>query len=234
MALTYAVGDIHGYHDQLFRLLETIATDARDRPYTLVLLGDYIDKGPDSAGVVDTLMRLQARPVGSVVCLKGNHEYLMADAMADEGAEARWLAMGGGAVLAQYGVSRAADLPAAVLAWANSLPTYHENETHYFVHAGVDPASPLSVQADVIRMSMRGAFIDQDHDFGKHIVHGHTPQLSGWPELRRYRTNLDTGVVMTGRLTSAVFEPGQRGPRRIMQAQVEGAVIVSEPENLKT
>jgi serine/threonine protein phosphatase 1 len=234
MELIYAVGDIHGHQGLLLRLLEAIATDARDRPYTLVFLGDYIDKGPDSAGVIDTLMRLQSHHGRSVVCLKGNHDCLMAEAVADERADAKWLAMGGGAVLAQYGVSRAADLPAAVLAWVDSLPTYHEDETRYFVHAGADPASPLSVQADVIRMSMRGTFIEQDHDFGKHIVHGHTPQLCGLPDLRRYRTNLDTGVVSTGRLTAAVFEPGQPGPRRIMQAQVEGAVAVSEPENLKT
>jgi serine/threonine protein phosphatase 1 len=158
----------------------------------------------------------------------------MVEAFADELAEAKWLAMGGGAVLAQYGVSRAAYLPAAVLAWLDSLPTYHEDESRYFVHAGVDPASPLAAQADVIRMSMRGAFIEQDHDFGKHIVHGHTPQLSGLPDLRRYRTNLDTGVVSTGRLTGAVFDPMQRGPRRIIQAQADGAVVVSEHEDLKT
>jgi serine/threonine protein phosphatase 1 len=233
MELTYAVGDIHGCHDLLIRLLEAIEIDAHDRVYTLVFLGDYIDQGTDSVGVIDTLMRLQSRLARSVICLKGNHECLMLEALAGEIAEAKWLAMGGGAVLSQYDVSRAADLPAAVLAWLDSLPTYHEDESRYFVHAGVDPASPLSAQADVIRMSMRGVFIEQDHDFGKHIVHGHTPQLSGLPDLRRYRTNLDTGVVSTGRLTGAVFEPMQRGPRRIIQARADGAVVVSEPEKLR-
>jgi serine/threonine protein phosphatase 1 len=233
MELTYAVGDIHGCRDLLVQLLEAIETDAHGRAYALVFLGDYIDKGPDSAGVIDTLMRLQARPAHSIVCLKGNHDCLMVEAVAGETAQAKWLAMGGGAVLAQYGVSRAADLPPAVLAWVDSLPTSHEDESRYFVHAGADPAYPLSVQKDVIRMSMRGAFIEQDHDFGKHIVHGHTPQLSGLPDLRRYRTNLDTGVAWTGRLTGAVFDTGQPGPRRIMQARADDGVTVNETGSLK-
>jgi serine/threonine protein phosphatase 1 len=112
-----------------------------------------------------------------------------------------------------------------VLDWIGALPTWHEDETRYFVHAGVDPARPLSMQTDAARLSMRGAFLDEDHDFGKHIVHGHTPQLSGLPELRPYRTNLDTGVVLTGCLTGAVFEAGAGGPKRILQARAGGVTI---------
>jgi serine/threonine protein phosphatase 1 len=227
MELTYAVGDIHGCHGLLVQLLDAIETDAGGRPHMLVFVGDYIDKGPDSAGVIDTLMRLQMQHAHPVICLKGNHDCLMVEAAASAAAEEKWLTMGGAVVLAQYGVARAADLPAAVLAWMDTLPTYHENELQYFVHAGVDPAYPLAAQTDAIRKSMRGIFLEQDHDFGKHIVHGHTPQLSGLPELRPYRTNLDTGVVVTGRLTGAAFENGQRGPRRILQTRIEGGVTIS-------
>lgn len=227
MNLTYAVGDIHGCHSLLLQLLKAIEADARDQAYRLVFVGDYIDKGHDSAGTLDTLMRLQTRRARSVVCLKGNHDNLMAEAATSEVAAAAWRAMGGDAVLVQYGVSHAADLPPAVLAWVGSLPTYHEDEFHYFVHAGVDPAIPLRAQTDEARLSMRGAFLERDHDFGKHIVHGHTPQLSGLPDLRRYRTNLDTAAVTTGRLTAVAFEGRPGGPRRVLQTRADG-VTVSE------
>lgn len=75
---------------------------------------------------------------------------------------------------------------------------------------------------------MRGPFLELDHDFGKHVVHGHTPQLSGLPELRPYRTNLDTGVVLTGRLTGAAFDTGQGGPRRILQVRADDGLAVGE------
>ena len=223
--LTYAIGDVHGCRALLVRLLEAIDADARGRGYTLVFLGDYIDKGPDSAGVIDILMQLQARSAHPSICLKGNHDDLLAAAATNQAAAGRWMTMGGGAVLAQYGVARAADLPPAVLAWFGALPTWHEDDGRYFVHAGVDPALPLSAQTDAIRLSMRGAFLERDHDFGKHVVHGHTPQLSGRPDLRRFRTNLDTGVVLTGRLTAAAFEAGPGGPKRVLQAHAEGVSI---------
>lgn len=223
--LTYAIGDVHGCCDLLVPLLAAIETDAGGRDHALVFLGDYIDKGPDSAGVLDLLMRLDADAAHSVVCLKGNHDLALTEAVASEVAAQKWLTMGGGSVLAQYGVVRAADLPPAVLAWIGALPTYYEDEHRYFVHAGVDPARSLSAQSDEIRLSMRGSFLEQDHDFGKHVVHGHTPQLSGIPELRPYRTNLDTGVVLTGRLTAAAFDADRGGPRRVLQARVGGLSI---------
>jgi serine/threonine protein phosphatase 1 len=220
--LTYAIGDIHGFPDLLGQLLDAIDADARGRAYALVFVGDYVDKGPDSAGVIDMLMRMQAEAVRPTVCLKGNHEDIMAAAMTNDATAAKWLTMGGDAVLAEYGVSRAADLPPAVLAWVGRLPTWHEDQWRYFVHAGADPALPLRAQTDAIRLSMRGAFLEAEHDFGKHVVHGHTPQLTGLPELRPYRTNLDTGIVSTGCLTAAAFKSGQRGPFRLIQSRADG------------
>lgn len=178
--------------------------------------------------MLDLLMRWPARSGARLVCIKGNHEEVMAAAAEDEAAEAKWLTMSGANVLAQYGVRRAAELPADVLAWLRALPMFCDDGLRYFVHAGADPAKPLSAQTPDIQMSMRGEFLTEDHDFGRHIVHGHTPQLDGKPDLRRFRTNLDTNVSQTGRLTAAQFDDRTSGPKTILATTSNGAVEIRE------
>jgi len=203
--LTYAVGDIHGCHELLLALLDGIEDHAAGRLYTLVFLGDYIDRGPESAGVLQTVRQLQERSPERVICLKGNHEALMIEAAADPDRAPLWLYNGGDAALASFGVSRVGDLPADVLRWVGSLPTFYEDGRRYYVHAGVTPARPLADKDDHDRVWIRQPFLDVDHDFGKHVVHGHTPQLSAVPDERPNRTNLDTAAVYGGALTAGVF-----------------------------
>jgi serine/threonine protein phosphatase 1 len=209
LSLTYAIGDVHGCHELLLTLLESIERHADGRPYKLVFLGDYIDRGPDSAGVIEVVRELQTRSRDAVVALKGNHEDLMVMAADDPLRANNWLYNGGDATLQSFGVRTVREVPFDVIAWARDLPTFHEDERRYYVHAGIDPQRSLSEQTDHDRIWIRRPFLDVEHNFGKHIVHGHTPQHDGTPDERRYRTNLDTAAVYGGALTAGVFTDEQ-------------------------
>jgi serine/threonine protein phosphatase 1 len=203
--LTYAIGDVHGCHHLLLKLLQGIARHAAGRPHRLVFLGDYIDRGPDSAAVVATVRELEERSPATVTCLMGNHEAMMLTAAADPSAVPWWLANGGYATLRSFGAANVGELPAEVLDWASRLPTSWEDDRRCFVHAGLDPRRPLADQDDFDRLWIREPFLSADHDFGKHVVHGHTPLATASPDERRHRTNLDTAAVFGGALTAGVF-----------------------------
>jgi serine/threonine protein phosphatase 1 len=173
-----------------------------------VFLGDYIDRGPDSAGVIETVRELQTRSPDAVVALKGNHEDLMVMAPDDPLRVHNWLYNGGDATLQSFGVPTVREVAPDVMEWARDLPTFHEDKRRYYVHAGLDPQRALSEQTDYDRLWMKRPFLDAEHNFGKHVVHGHTPQRDGTPE-RRYRTNLDTAAVYGGALTAGVFTDEQ-------------------------
>ncbi|MEH3146734.1 MAG: metallophosphoesterase family protein [Methylobacterium frigidaeris] len=198
------VGDIHGCDTHLAALLEGIEEHRGDRSCNLVFLGDYIDRGPGSAEVIETLRALQGREPGRVVCLMGNHEAMLLAAV-DGRSEDIWRMNGGDAVLGSYGVRQASDLPSDVVAWIRGLPTVHADERRWYVHAGFRPGQPAPDPDVNQRLWIREPFLRADHDFGRHVVHGHTPVLSGRPEVRRHRTNLDTGAVFGGALTAGVF-----------------------------
>jgi serine/threonine protein phosphatase 1 len=209
--LTYAIGDIHGRLDLLMDLLSQIITHANGRSCKLVFLGDYIDRGPDSAGVLALVRRFQQQWPESVICLKGNHEAMLLEVVTEPAVTSWWLGNGGDNTLVSFGVSHPGDLPADVLSWIAGLPTLYEDEHRYFVHAGLHPDLRLSEQDDQTKLWIRDEFLLVDYDFGKHVVHGHTPSQTGGPELRPYRTNLDTGAVFGGPLTAGVFTD-ERGP----------------------
>ena len=209
---TYAVGDVHGCYDRLERLLARCFADGEAATMHLVFVGDYIDRGPDSRAVVQRLIDLQRAMPGRVVCLRGNHEVLMLDALAT-GHVALWqFTNGGAATLASYGVERLSDLPAEHLGWFNGLPVWFDDGLRFYVHAGVDPNRPLDAQREHDLVWIREPFLSTERDFGRLIVHGHTPQRNGQPDMRRWRLNLDTAAVYGGRLTAAVFTGEQRDP----------------------
>jgi serine/threonine protein phosphatase 1 len=209
--LTYAIGDVHGQLALLVDLLSQIITHANGRSCKLVFLGDYIDRGPDSAGVVALVRRLQQQWPESVIGLKGNHEAMLLEVVREPAAIPWWLGSGGYATLASFGVSHPKDIPADFLSWIAGLPTLYEDEHRCFVHAGLHPGLSLSEQDDQTKLWIRDEFLSVDYDFGKHVVHGHTPCETGSPEVRPYRTNLDTGAVFGGPLTAGVFMD-ERGP----------------------
>jgi serine/threonine protein phosphatase 1 len=218
MTLTYAIGDIHGRQALLAPLLERIAVHAAGRAHRLVFLGDYIDRGPDSADVLARLRELQGRARDRVTCLMGNHEWLLVVAHDDPRQEEWWLANGGDMTLASYGVRGVRDMPADVVDWCRSLPTHHEAGRRYYVHAGVRPGVSLAKQSEQDKLWIREPFLSAAGDFGKYVVHGHTPRRDGVPDIRANRANLDTGTGFGGPLTAGVFDEAQDRPIDILQA----------------
>jgi serine/threonine protein phosphatase 1 len=217
----YAIGDIHGRLDLLNQLLSLINADIAQFPAVrpvYVFLGDYIDRGPWSCETIDRLIK-HAEERESVF-LKGNHELIALSCLSDRTRIDEWLRLGGMKTLSSYGV--APDLFAngrqsagTHLAFYNALPKSHfrffrnlresfASGDFFFVHAGVKPDVDLAHQAEKDLLWIRHEFLSSHRDFGKIIIHGHTPTPE--IELRSNRINIDTGAFFTGRLTCLVIE----------------------------
>jgi len=219
----YAVGDIHGCLERLHALHAAIAADLAERPVAravLVHLGDLIDRGPDSAGVVAFLSR-GPRPAGitETVTLLGNHEALMLAALdaPEEGEAARlWVVNGGADALHSWRVPRQAEpkhwlahLPPAHVAFLRERPLSLGLDGYLFVHAGIRPCVPVAQQERHDLLWIREPFLSSTADHGVVVVHGHTPRLA--PEVRPNRIGIDTGAVMGGTLTCLVLEADRLG-----------------------
>jgi len=219
MLVTYAIGDVHGALHKLQALFARCEDHAANRAHKYVFLGDYIDRGSESAEVVQFLITLQAKMPGSVVALMGNHEAMLL-AVADGTMPAEdWLWQGGAATLRSYDVAAAAELPRGHRDWLRALPLTHDDGRRFFVHAGVDPRLPLDAQNDADLLWIREPFLTDHRDYGRLIVHGHTPLAGGVPDLRSNRLNVDTGAVFGGPLTAAVFVEDATPPIAFLQAE---------------
>jgi serine/threonine protein phosphatase 1 len=218
MPLIYAVGDIHGSLAKLRSLMTACAAHAASRPMTLVFLGDYIDRKPQSRGVVDYMLALHAQHGERIVALMGNHEATALAAIDGNGPTRLWFAQGGLATLESYGVARADELPREHIDWLRSLRLSYDDGRRFFVHAGVDPGTPLDAQDEQTLLWIREPFLSHGGDYGRLIVHGHTPVGGGVPDLRDNRLNLDTAAVFGGPLTVAVFDDAQTAPLAFLQA----------------
>lgn len=223
----YAVGDVHGRRDLLETLAERIVEDAAGRAYALILLGDYVDRGPDSAGVLEWLVCLR-RSLGDRVCLlKGNHEEALLRFIDEPSWGEPWLErFGGAATLRSYcvtppppGASPAAlaeardrlleNMPAAHLRLLYDLDVMALAGDYAFVHAGISPDAPLAAQSEDDLLWVREAFLEAPGPFEKIIVHGHTWRTDQ-PVLLGHRIGLDTGAYETGVLTAMRLEEGER------------------------
>jgi serine/threonine protein phosphatase 1 len=237
--VVYAVGDVHGRLDLLDPLLSTIARDVTvsrpDQTPLLIFLGDYVDRGPESAGVIDRVLSLQGRTNIETRALKGNHEEALLEFLAQPTFGPTWLDHGGGPTLAAYGVAPPAvrsdpvawaavrdafalALPPAHLAFCQALELIVTVGDYAFVHAGVRPGVPLERQTEKDMLWIRGEFLASRNGFDKVIVHGHTPTQE--PQLTPFRIGLDTGAYATGVLTAARI---QDDDCRILQASVARA-----------
>ena len=218
----YAIGDVHGHLGALLRLEAVIDHDLRARPVdhvTTIYLGDYIDRGPDSRGVIDHLAR-KADTSGDIQFLKGNHDATLQAFLENPAIMADWRRFGGLETLCSYGVdvrmlmrgvgaeeARAAliqRMPPSHVAFLDNLQSFIVMGGYCFVHAGLKPGVALDQQTDEARLWIRDEFLNYRGSFGTIVVHGHTPVEA--PDVRPNRIAVDTGVYLTGRLTAAVVE----------------------------
>lgn len=189
-----AVGDIHGCLDQLDELMDQVAPTIADR---VIFLGDYIDRGPASAGVIDYLIEF-SRNFPATFFLRGNHEQMFTDYL--EGHDpAAFLLNGGLTTLNSYQDSGRWPIPSSHLRFLETLLNYYETEDYIFVHAGLRPGIPLAEQDSSDLLWIRGDFISSNYDWGKTVVYGHTPLQE--PLLAETRLGLDTGCVYGRQLT---------------------------------
>lgn len=208
MSLTYVIPDLHGRFDLLRDALAGIAAHAAGKLGTIVALGDYVNKGPDSRQVVERL-RLGAFDGWAFVPLKGNHDAMMVEALRDASKMEGWIERGGDATLGSYGGDPSA-IPEADIAWLDGLPLMHTDTHRIYVHAGVDPERPLDAQPQTTLLWKRypKGYPGGLGDF--HVVHGHDNFPEG-PLLYEGRTNLDTTAWRTGRLVTGVFDDAKPG-----------------------
>ncbi len=222
----YAVGDIHGRLDLLDELLAKIEDDMarrRSGQNLVVFLGDLIDRGPQSAQVIERLRTWKPRAADTIF-LCGNHEEVLLRVLAGEPAIlGDWLKFGGVECLASYGLSSAEldnlEEPAALAAVKAAIPAEHQSflasfadtfrfGDYLFVHAGIRPGRELIAQEQKDLRWIRHQFLDDATDHGFVVVHGHT--ISEAVEERANRIGIDTGAYRSGVLTAMAIEGGQR------------------------
>ena len=226
-SVVYAVGDIHGRLDLLKHMHEKIEADAAriDVPRKVVIyLGDYVDRGPESRGVVELLIQ---EPLSGLeaIHLIGNHEALLLSFLEDPQQARIWFMNGGDATLRSYDVDPSAVirsqnlaaglcqsfldwLPATHLAFFRALNLSHEEGGYLFVHAGVRPGVALEDQAPEDLVWIRDEFLSSKADHGRVIVHGHSAMHA--PKSLANRIGIDTGAAYGGKLTAVVLQGSQR------------------------
>jgi len=205
MNRTYVIGDIHGCQGTLRALLAAIDPEpGRD---TLVFLGDYIDRGPHSCGVVSDVLELRSR-FPRMITLMGNHEQMLLDY--PNGADAQlYLNAGGEETLLSYGAAppytdpKKADIPAEHVRFLNGLLSYWEDENYIYVHAGWQPGMHPAMQSRHWLLWARKGFIDLKTNFGKKVIYGHTPFKD--VRVEKNKIGIDTGAVYGGGLTCLIL-----------------------------
>jgi serine/threonine protein phosphatase 1 len=219
----YAIGDIHGRLDLLDKLLELVKCDLALHPAVrpvYLFLGDYIDRGPASRATIDRL--IAHGDANEVIFLRGNHEQIALKCLSDRALFDKWLRLGGWETLLSYGVScrnssHVEQIVELQTSFHGALPQTHfrffrnlQNSftcgDYFFAHAGVRPGIALASQTEADLLWIRHEFLASRSNFGKIIVHGHTPASE--IEVASNRINIDTGAFATGRLTCLVIEDG--------------------------
>ncbi|UXT51985.1 serine/threonine protein phosphatase [Agrobacterium tumefaciens] len=214
----YAIGDVHGCLDLLLQAERKILTDlAPDpSPALVVLVGDYVDRGPDSCGVLEHLLQPPPAPLRRIA-LCGNHEQLFSDFLENPQGNMHWLDFGGRQTLLSYGVdidyfmhkgrlrlqpfrdALIGAIPQAHRQLLSSLPIYARIGPYIFVHAGLRPGRSLDAQTDEDMLWIREPFLSQGAGLDLLVIHGHTPVTE--PQTGPQRIGIDTGAFTTGRLT---------------------------------
>jgi len=214
----YTIGDVHGCYDQLLELESMITEDAAQLPgkKLIIMLGDYVDRGPSSSQVIEHLIH-KPFPDFQRICLTGNHDIAMLDYLERRLSLPEWWSMGANSTLLSYGIdverlrlihrtpqllddTIRASIPQRHKQFLRSLPIMIEAGGFVFAHAGIRPSLSLNEQRDEDLVSIRSEFFENAHLLQHWVVHGHTPIASPRREGRRF--NLDTGAFSTGRLSA--------------------------------
>ena len=206
MPRTLVIGDIHGCRQELLELLDLVDVDlSSDR---LIFLGDYVDRGPDSRGVIEVIFSLR-RQSGEIITLKGNHEEVLLNYLGGRDRNF-YLAIGGRETLASYGCSEPFDydctlnIPDTHQQFLYNLLPYWEDEKYIYVHAGLRPAVHLTQQSpDWLYWAAGGNFATQRYDFGKRVIFGHA--VVEKPLVEREKIGIDTGCVYGGSLCCLIL-----------------------------
>lgn len=220
----YAIGDVHGRADLLDRILSRIDAHIVAHPAVRpihLLVGDYIDRGPASREVLDLLINCSRGR--EMVFLRGNHDIFVDDFLQNPAVLRDWARIGGLETLMSYGLKPPMNPDTATQkeladALNSALPATHRNFLgsltssfacggYFFAHAGVRPGVPLAKQRDDDLLWIRDDFLLHEEDFGKIVVHGHTPVRE--IDIRPNRINIDTGAYATGRLSCLIMEGDQ-------------------------
>lgn len=220
----YAIGDVHGRADLLSRLIEKIELDESGREpaaTTIIFLGDLIDRGPDSADVIEQVITLSGRR--NVRTIAGNHEEMFLASFESDAILRKFLEYGGRDTILSYFSDREeysrltiaqlrkhlpSVLPPHHLAFLRSLEDRIQIGNYLFVHAGVRPGVDLDDQRTSDLRWIRTGFLDCDDDFGAIVVHGHT--ISQSITIRKNRIGIDTGAYLHGVLSAVAFENAER------------------------
>jgi serine/threonine protein phosphatase 1 len=225
LAAIYAIGDVHGCLDQLRRIEDAIVADSQalgERRKLIVMLGDYVDRGPSSSGVLEHL--LAKPPLGfERICLAGNHEVMMLEHLEAPRVPSPWIKNGGDITLDSYGISAeryaeatmkqrsqilASHIPDSHLELLRTMPSMVTAPGLVFAHGGVDRHLPLESQEDSSILWMRHNPKDIWTDAPFTLIHGHTPVSI--PLIQPRRINIDTGCFATGKLTAVRMSPGRK------------------------
>ena len=224
-----AIGDIHGYRAALDALLDAVRPTSAD---CLIFLGDYVDRGPDSRGVLDRVIELERKL--RVVALRGNHEQMMMESRGGPGLLPTWLFNGGEAALASYAQpgreGTLADVPTGHWSFLDHVCVdWFETDDFFFVHGGVVPNVPIAQQPpQVLRWQKLTAAV-KPHYSGKTMICGHTPQSTKLPLDLGFAICIDTGIYMDGgKLTCLDVEAGD-----FWQADQQGAVTTGHLDDLE-
>lgn len=217
-----AVGDTHGRLDlveELWQQIDSVSRRSSARQRTLIFLGDYVDRGKQSRELVDRL--LKGFTGFETIFLKGNHDETLLHFLVDPAVGAAWQSFGGLETLLSYGVVHeagkswaqtrgefAAALPAAHLQFFKNLQLHATVGDYLFVHAGIKPRVPLEEQREMDLLWIREEFLDSTANFGRIVVHGHTP--TDIPHVQPNRIGIDTGAYFSDKLTALVLEDRSR------------------------
>jgi serine/threonine protein phosphatase 1 len=196
MKRTFAIGDIHGCPRTFSKLVtEMIIPGPEDE---IICVGDYIDRGPDSKGVIDSIIALKRRGC-RIRTLRGNHEQLLLDALEDKEAFDQWLMCGGDKTCNSFGIHEVSQLPDEYLSFFKQTEYYHATDQMIIVHAGLNFESDDPFADTDAMLWTRNTFVDLEKSGGRKIIHGHTPTpLQRIYSLRHTNSiNIDGGCVMT-------------------------------------